>query len=48
MTDSATIDTALIEAARCSKAWPFQEAQRLAKRFPQGKPGGEPVLFETG
>ncbi|MCB2045892.1 MAG: lysine--tRNA ligase [Novosphingobium sp.] len=48
MTDSATTDTALIEAARCSKAWPFQEAQRLAKRFPQGKPGGEPVLFETG
>ena len=41
-------DTALIEAAKTSKAWPFQEAQRLAKRFPQGKPGGEPVLFETG
>ncbi|RIV91470.1 lysine--tRNA ligase [Aurantiacibacter xanthus] len=38
----------LIAAARSSKAWPFQEAQRLAKRFPNGKPGGEPVLFETG
>ncbi|MFN4020554.1 MAG: lysine--tRNA ligase [Erythrobacter sp.] len=37
---------ALIAAARNSKAWPFQEAQRLAKRLPQGKPGG--VLFETG
>ena len=37
---------ALIAAARNSKAWPFQEAQRLAKRMPQGKPGG--VLFETG
>ncbi|WP_086608147.1 lysine--tRNA ligase [Erythrobacter donghaensis] len=39
-------DTALIDAAMQSKAWPFQEAQRLAKRLPQGKPGG--VLFETG
>ncbi|MFB0613311.1 lysine--tRNA ligase [Aurantiacibacter poecillastricola] len=38
----------LIEAARNSKAWPFQEAQRLAKRYPGGKPGDEPVLFETG
>ena len=37
---------ALIAAAQTSKAWPFQEAQRLAKRLPQGKPGG--VLFETG
>lgn len=38
----------LIEAARVSKAWPFQEAQRLLKRYPDGKPGGAPVLFETG
>ncbi|NCP14098.1 MAG: lysine--tRNA ligase [Sphingomonadales bacterium] len=37
---------ALIAAAQTSKAWPFQEAQRLAKRLPEGKPGG--VLFETG
>jgi lysyl-tRNA synthetase class 1 len=37
---------ALIAAAQVSKAWPFQEAQRLAKRLPEGKPGG--VLFETG
>jgi lysyl-tRNA synthetase class 1 len=37
---------ALINAAQNSKAWPFQEAQRLAKRLPEGKPGG--VLFETG
>lgn len=36
----------LIAAAQRSKAWPFQEAQRLAKRLPKGKPGG--VLFETG
>lgn len=38
----------LMNAARVSKAWPFQEAQRLLKRYPDGKPGGEPVLFETG
>ena len=38
----------LIEAARTSKAWPFQEAQRLLKRYPDGaKPDGSPVLFET-
>jgi lysyl-tRNA synthetase class 1 len=37
---------ALIAAARNSKAWPFQEAQRLARRLPHGKEGG--VLFETG
>ena len=37
-----------IAAARVNKAWPFQEAQRLLKRYPDGKPGGVPVLFETG
>ncbi|AIT78816.1 lysine--tRNA ligase [Novosphingobium pentaromativorans] len=41
-------ENALIEAARVSKAWPFQEAQKLLKRYPDGKPGGEPMLFETG
>jgi lysyl-tRNA synthetase class 1 len=41
-------ENALIEAARVSKAWPFQEAQKLLKRYPDGKPGGESVLFETG
>jgi len=41
-------DDALIQAARVSKAWPFQEAMKLVKRYPDGKPGGEPVLFETG
>ncbi len=41
-------DTTLREAAAQSKAWPFQEAQRLLKRHPQGKPGGSPMLFETG
>ncbi len=42
-------DSALITAARVSKAWPFQEAQKLLKRYPDGtKPDGAPVLFETG
>ena len=45
-TTMTTPSQALITAAQNSKAWPFQEAQRLAKRLPQGKPGG--VLFETG
>ena len=45
--------TDLIAAARVSKAWPFQEAQRLLKRYPDGvktaKDGStSPVLFETG
>ncbi|MBO6945639.1 lysine--tRNA ligase [Altererythrobacter sp.] len=39
----------LLEAARVNKAWPFQEAQRLLKRYPDGaKPDGSPILFETG
>ena len=33
---------------RCSKAWPYEEARKLLKRWPDGKPGGEPMLFETG
>ncbi|GGY96074.1 lysine--tRNA ligase [Novosphingobium colocasiae] len=41
-------DNALIEAARVSKAWPFQEAQKLLKRYPQGKPDGAPMVFESG
>ena len=42
------INAKLIETARVSKAWPFQEAMKLVKRYPDGKPGGSPVLFETG
>ncbi len=42
----------LQDAAASSKAWPFQEAQRLAKRYPGGKRDAQgnlvPVLFETG
>ena len=34
-------------AALESKAWPFEEARKLLKRYPDGKPNGA-VLFETG
>jgi len=39
-------------SAKQSKAWPFEEARKLAKRFPGGKKDAQgnllPVLFETG
>ncbi|WP_088307203.1 lysine--tRNA ligase [Novosphingobium sp. B 225] len=45
-------DAELHAAAQVSKAWPFEEARKLLKRYPDGKrgPNGqiEPVLFETG
>ena len=31
-----------------SKAWPYEEARKLLKRYPDGKPGGAPIVFETG
>ena len=31
-----------------SKAWPYEEARKLLKRWPEGKPAGDPVIFETG
>ncbi len=40
--------TELQSIAMTSKAWPFEEAKKLVKRYPQGKPDGAPVLFETG
>jgi lysyl-tRNA synthetase, class I len=38
----------LRSAALQSKAWPYEEARKLLKRWPEGKPGGAPVIFETG
>src|SRR4051794_37172604 len=38
----------LRSAALQSKAWPYEEARKLLKRWPDGKPGGQPVIFETG
>ena len=35
-------------AALASKAWPYEEARKLLKRWPEGKPAGDPVIFETG
>jgi lysyl-tRNA synthetase class 1 len=52
MTDLAPATDAIHAAAQVSKAWPFEEARKLVKRFPQGKrdAAGQlvPVLFETG
>ncbi len=31
-----------------SKAWPYEEARKLLKRWPDGKPAGDPMIFETG
>ena len=31
-----------------SKAWPYEEARKLLKRWPEGKPAGAPMIFETG
>ncbi|MEM8569759.1 MAG: lysine--tRNA ligase [Pseudomonadota bacterium] len=38
----------LRKAAETSKAWPFQEARALAKRYAEGPPAKGYVLFETG
>ena len=38
----------LRNAALAAKAWPYEEARKLLKRWPDGKPGGEPMIFETG
>ena len=43
MTDT----NALRAAALDSKAWPYEEARKLVKRYPQGRPDGSPMLFET-
>ena len=41
-------DADIQTAAQSSKAWPFEEARKLVKRYPQGRPDGKPMLFETG
>src|SRR3569623_42265 len=42
--DAETLRT----AAMASKAWPYEEARKLLRRWPDGKPAGQPVIFETG
>ncbi|MEM0989985.1 MAG: lysine--tRNA ligase [Pseudomonadota bacterium] len=41
-------DSALREAALTSKAWPFEEARKLVKRFQKAPPEKGYVLFQTG
>ena len=54
MTETLTLPDheALFSAARVSKAWPFEEARKIARRYPEGKrdAAGDlvPVVFETG
>jgi lysyl-tRNA synthetase class 1 len=48
-----TVSDALRSAAHSSKAWPYEEARKLLKRYPpDGPDGGAPakghILFETG
>ena len=43
-----TVTPELRTAATTSKAWPYEEARKLLARYPEGKPGGAPILFETG
>ena len=40
--------TALRDAALTSKAWPFEEARKLVKRFGKAPPAKGYALFETG
>lgn len=40
--------TSLRDAAMTSKAWPFEEARALLKRYEKGAPEKGYVLFETG
>lgn len=44
MTELAELRAAALE----SKAWPFEEARKLLKRYPNGAPEKGYVLFETG
>ena len=41
-------DPDLRSAALQSKAWPYEEARKLLKRWPEGRPGGAAIVFETG
>ena len=41
-------DTALRDAALAAKAWPFEEARKLIKRFQKAPPEKGYVLFQTG
>ena len=42
--DHADLRTASLN----SKAWPYEEARKLLKRYPDGKPKGSAIIFECG
>jgi lysyl-tRNA synthetase class 1 len=42
-----SINEELRAAAKASKAWPYEEARKLLKRYPGG-PGEKGIIFETG
>jgi lysyl-tRNA synthetase, class I len=42
-----SVPSELREAAKVSKAWPYEEARKLLKRYPDG-PGARGIVFETG
>jgi len=44
---AAPLDPALLDAAKDSKAWPFEEARKLIARL-EKTPAQSPVIFETG
>ena len=46
MSSSSSLPADLLEAARVSAAWPFEEARKLVKRVEAS--GRQSVLFETG
>ena len=44
---TVSISPELRAAALVSKAWPYEEARKLLKRYPDG-PGDKAIVFETG
>ncbi|HEV2078895.1 MAG TPA: lysine--tRNA ligase [Allosphingosinicella sp.] len=42
-----SVDQQLRDAAMVAKAWPYEEARKLLKRYPDG-PGERGIIFETG
>ncbi len=41
------VPSELRDAAKVSKAWPYEEARKILKRYPDG-PGERGIVFETG
>jgi lysyl-tRNA synthetase class 1 len=46
--DAHVMTDDLRSAALVSKAWPYEEARKLLARWPDGKPDGAAIVFETG